>query len=109
MAIRERGLFLTQGHGPRPWDLEPALDAEVRRVYVDAKKSIWAELPEAFIAAVPQVVPIHTRSANREDYILHPESGERLTIESIDALKALREVTTAGTTRRLWCRTGLTR
>lgn len=89
-SVRGHGVFVAQGHGTRPWEPEPALDAAVRRIYTDAKRSIWAELPPAFIAQVPDVLHAETRSADRTDYILHPESGERLSPRALEAIRALR-------------------
>jgi ethanolamine ammonia-lyase large subunit len=90
-AIRDRGVFLTEGHGPQPWDLKPQLDEDIRRIYADAKESIWTELPPAFIKQVPSVLPIETQSIDRTDYILHPESGERLTGTALEAIRELRQ------------------
>jgi ethanolamine ammonia-lyase large subunit len=89
-AVRDRGVLLGVGHGERPWDPEPGLDATVRRIYADAKRSIWAELPPGFADRVPGGVPLETASADRRDYILHPETGERLAGRSAAALGALR-------------------
>lgn len=89
-AIRGRGVFMTQGHGTRPWDLVPQLNQDIRRIYADAKESIWAELPAAFIEQVPHGVLLETQSIHREDYILHPESGERLTATALEAIGKLR-------------------
>ncbi len=89
-AIRGRGVFITAGHGAQPWDLVPQLDQDIRRIYADAKQSIWAELPAAFIKQVPHGVLLETQSIDREDYILHPESGERLTANSLEAIDELR-------------------
>ncbi|MFV1964588.1 MAG: ethanolamine ammonia-lyase subunit EutB [Pirellulaceae bacterium] len=89
-AARGRGVFIAQGYGARIWDLEPALDREINRIYVDAKKSIWTELEPAFIARVPSVFKLSTQSRDRTDYILHPESGERLARGSVEALRTLR-------------------
>jgi ethanolamine ammonia-lyase large subunit len=89
-AVRGHGVFIAQGHGARLWDLEPALDSEIDRIYVDAKKSIWTELEPAFIARIPRVSKISTQSLDRTDYILHPESGERLARRSVEALRTLR-------------------
>lgn len=89
-AIRERGVFITTGRGDRPWDLEPQLNKDIRRIYADAKESIWAELPAAFIEQIPNRVHIETQSVDRTDYILHPESGERLTGPALEALRELR-------------------
>jgi len=89
--VRGRGVFIAQGHGVKPWDLAPALEKDIRRIYADAKKSIWTELEPAFIAQIPNVLKLSTQSKDRTDYILHPESGERLTDKSIATLRSLRQ------------------
>ena len=73
-----RGVFIARGHGKNRWDLEPGLEAKVRALYDDAKKSIWAELPADFANTLPAGLAVETRSAGREDYILHPPTGEKL-------------------------------
>jgi ethanolamine ammonia-lyase large subunit len=83
-------VFLPRGHGDRPFDLEPGLGEAITRIYDDAKVSIWAELPPGFVAGVPGAVPVATRSENREDYILHPESGERLSDAGLATIRRLR-------------------
>jgi ethanolamine ammonia-lyase large subunit len=47
-------------------------------------------MPDSFVERIPDVVSVRTRSADRRDYILHPESGERLSASSIEAIRALR-------------------
>ncbi len=89
-TVRRHGVFITQGHGNRPWDLKPELNSAIRRIYADAKRSIWAELPPSFVERVPNVVSVETRSSDRRDYILHPESGEQLSDASIEAIHGLR-------------------
>jgi ethanolamine ammonia-lyase large subunit len=89
-AVRGHGVFIASGHGDRPWDPEPGLDEAVRRIYADAKRSIWAELPPAFHKRIPEGVHLETRSADRSDYILHPQSGERLSGRSLELLRGLR-------------------
>ncbi len=76
--VRGRGVFVAEGYGKRPWDLEPKLKKDVRHIYDDAKKSIWTELNPEFVTTVPDVVQLRTRSSDRADYILHPASGEQL-------------------------------
>ncbi len=90
-AVRGRGVFIAQGHGVNPWGLEPALEKDIRRIYADAKKSIWTELEPAFIAQIPNVLELSTQSQDRNDYILHPESGERLSEKSVATLRSLRQ------------------
>jgi ethanolamine ammonia-lyase large subunit len=90
-AVRARGVFLAEGHGSGPADLAPALDREIRRIYADAKQSIWAEFDEAFRRSQAGVLMLATESADRRDYILHPATGERLTNRSWLDVDAERE------------------
>ena len=76
--VRGRGVFIASGHGARPWDLDPDLDRQVRRLYEDAKACIHAELPAHFQTALAPAVAVKTHSLDRHDYVLHPPSGETL-------------------------------
>lgn len=89
--IRGRGVFIAEGYGSRHWELPPQLDIDTHRIYDDAKVSIWTELTPAFIETIPAVDRLSTTSQDREDYILHPESGEQLSEASLRRLKELRE------------------
>ena len=88
--IRGRGVFVAEGHGDRPSQLPRALAGEIRRIYDDSKICLWEELDQEFIARVPDVLQLSTQSRNRNDYILHPESGERLTENSMGRLHKLK-------------------
>jgi ethanolamine ammonia-lyase large subunit len=88
--IKGRGVPIAEGYGENIWDLKPALDAEVRSLYKDAKVSLWTDMPAAFVQTIPNVIPIFTHSKDRKDYVYHPESGEQL---SNDAIAAIRKVT----------------
>ena len=89
-AVRSRGVFQAEGHAQQPWDLEPQLARDIERIYSDAKQSIWTELDPAFIAAIPAAERLATQSLDRSDYILHPDSGERLSEPSLQFLRELR-------------------
>ena len=89
--VRSRGVWLAEGHGAQLWDLEPALDREIRALYDDAKKSLFAELPPTFASTLPGAVGVATGSKDRMDYILHPPSGEQLSAAGLEALRKLRE------------------
>lgn len=89
--VRGRGLFVAEGHGRNTWDLQPALQKDIQRIYDDAKLSIWAEMPQEFIKTVPHRVTLTTNSADRNDYILHPITGEQLDEFSITRLRQLRQ------------------
>ena len=88
--VRSHGVDLAEGQGRRSWDLAPALDRKVRSLYADARKCIWAELPPDFASRLG-AVSLRTMSRDREDYILHPSSGEQLASGSQQALQAIRE------------------
>lgn len=89
--IRSRGVFIAEGYGDEPWDLESSLEERVRYLYNDSKKSIWAELPGDFASKMSGAVAVKTRSKDRHDYILHPPTGEVLSADSEALIKRLRE------------------
>jgi ethanolamine ammonia-lyase large subunit len=87
--VRTRGVFLSERYGTDYSKLPVDLDEHVHRIYDDAKKCIWAELPANFESLIPNAVPITTRSIDRNDYILHPIGGEELSEESASKLSQL--------------------
>jgi ethanolamine ammonia-lyase large subunit len=89
--VRGRGVFLATGHGPKPSDIDAALDRQVRQLYEDAKSCIYAALPASFPETLASAVPVATRSHDREDYILHPPTGETLNDASQARVAALRD------------------
>ncbi len=89
--IRARGVFVAEGFGRKPSELTEKLANDIHTIYSDAKKCIWREWDETFVNQLPNVVRIRTRSPDRNDYILHPVSGERLSDESRDKLLTLRK------------------
>lgn len=82
---------LASGYGKNIWDLNPTLDKKIRELYADAKKAIWAEFTPAFIKSVPDSVQIATLSKDRENYIVHPDTGEKLSEQSVATLQKLRD------------------
>ena len=90
VEIRSRGVFVAEGFSNQPWQLTDKLNAELQTIYVDAKKCIWREWEDDFVKMLPNTVRLRTRSLDRNDYILHPVSGEQLSDASIDTLRELR-------------------
>lgn len=88
--VRDRGVFLAQGFQRAPSQLPASLDEQVHAIYRDAKECIWAEWPTKFESQWRESMVIATQSTTREDYILHPTSGEVLAPEAIEQLAALR-------------------
>jgi len=89
-AVRQRGVHLAEGHGASRSDLEPRLAAEVRRIYDEGKRSIWAEFDGKFRAGMTGATFVRTRSIDRKDYVLHPSTGEVLDGPSVAAVQDLR-------------------
>jgi ethanolamine ammonia-lyase large subunit len=88
--VRGRGVFIASGHGARPSEMDPALDREVRQLYDDAKVCIRAELPAGFPQTLAAAVTLQTQSRDRDDYILHPPTGEALNAASSARVQTLR-------------------
>jgi ethanolamine ammonia-lyase large subunit len=88
-VVRAHNVDISTGHGEQIWDLDPQLNRKIHTLYADAKKCIWAELPPAFEGGVGAAVTLKTLSASREDYILHPATGEQLAPESVSRLRGL--------------------
>ncbi len=89
--VEARGVDIAIGHGKELWDLNPELEARVITLYDDAKVCLRSELTPAFVKTIPNGVPVNTLSKDREDYITHPASGEKLAPEFIEVLKKLRD------------------
>ena len=90
-AVRGRGVFIAEGHGANPWDLEPGLNKEVHRLYEDAKVSLYTEWDSGYVAGIGNTLLLATRSADRDDYILHPTTGEQLSEPALAAVRNLRQ------------------
>lgn len=88
--VRERGVPIATGFGKNHWEMNPDLEQEIRLLYADAKKCLWEETPSNFDKLLSSGIAIKTLSADRKDYIYHPQSGEQLSRDSIYALEILR-------------------
>lgn len=85
-AIRSRGVFIAEGFGEQPSILEPSLAGHIQHIYDDAKVSIWIQFNDAFVATLPNVLRLRTRSVDRSEYILKPVTGEHLSDKSAVAI-----------------------
>ncbi|MGB1276508.1 MAG: ethanolamine ammonia-lyase subunit EutB, partial [Nannocystaceae bacterium] len=89
--VRNRGVWLAEGYGANPWDLNPDLAELINRLYADAKVSIWAELDATFVGGIAASRWLETGSVDRDDYIGHPSSGEALSEEAVAEVERLRD------------------
>jgi ethanolamine ammonia-lyase large subunit len=80
--VRARGVELTESHGKNIWDLQPQVETKLRSLYADARQCLWAELPASAPDRFGKSVSVETLSKDREDYILHPPTGEQLSPSS---------------------------
>jgi ethanolamine ammonia-lyase large subunit len=87
--VEARGVPIAQGFGENIWDLKPELDKKIHELYDDAKLCLWTELSDSFVTSIPSSVALVTQSKDRKDYVYHPETGEKLSLESIKRLKKL--------------------
>lgn len=90
-TVRSHGVWIAEGHGAKPSDLEPKLDRTIRDLVADGKKMIYTVLPGDYAQQVAPAVAVMTNSGNRDDYILHPPSGEAINPLSLPALHKLRD------------------
>ncbi|AWW30833.1 ethanolamine ammonia-lyase [Echinicola strongylocentroti] len=88
-AIRQRGVPIAEGYGDEIWELEPQLARQVQQLYDDAKVSLWTEMSSTFVQEIPLALPIITQSSDRKDYVYHPETGEKLSMEAERTLREL--------------------
>lgn len=93
--IKKRGVPIAEGYGENTWDLPQSLETEVKRLYDDAKESLWTEMSAGFKSSVTSAVALKTKSTDRKDYVYHPESGEQL--ETLSKLKLERLRNNRGT------------
>jgi ethanolamine ammonia-lyase large subunit len=88
-GIESRGVPIAQRFGENIWDLDPELDKKVRFLYEDAKVSLWTEMPTSFVKTIPNAIAVTTLSADKKDYIYHPDTGEKLNKKTIALLKSI--------------------
>jgi ethanolamine ammonia-lyase large subunit len=89
--IAERGVPISRGHGKHLWDLEPELDKKIRDNYDNAKIALWSEFSQEFIDTIPNAVIVSTTSKDREEYVAHPPTGEKLSPAAVATLEKLRD------------------
>lgn len=88
--VRQRGVFISEGYGETFSQLPKELAAQVCDIYTDAKACIWAQLPDDFESRFDVPVSLETLSKDRNDYILHPTSGEDLSLESLKQISRIK-------------------
>lgn len=77
-ALRGRGFDLGYGHGPAFAD-PVEVSARIESLYRHARQALYAKIDQRVIADVcPRHLRGATRAADRDDFLAHPASGERV-------------------------------
>jgi ethanolamine ammonia-lyase large subunit len=87
--VRERGVPIAEGYGEKPWMLQPSLDHEIRELYKDAKYCLWTEWEPSYLHSIQNALVVTSMSVNRIDYVYHPTSGERLSLDALHEIENL--------------------
>lgn len=89
LALAERGFDL--GHGCQAnYAASPAINKRMEAIYANARHALYAVIDKAVIKdACENHLRLRTLSANRDDYLAHPVSGESLRDEDAHQVVAL--------------------
>jgi ethanolamine ammonia-lyase large subunit len=90
-AVRQRGGPLAEGHGREVWDLAEAEERDMRQLFADARSVLPVGFTPAFLGTLKGAVRLRSRSRDRDDYLLHPHTGEALDERSLGAVRRLAE------------------
>jgi ethanolamine ammonia-lyase large subunit len=83
MALRERGFDLGIGD-------DADADARLERIYAHARRALYATLEDGVIRdACARSVRVRTAARDRDEYLAHPELGERLRDDEARAVATL--------------------
>ncbi len=87
--LRSRGFDLGLGHDDGFAD-PPSARARTETIYRQARRALYAAIDRAVLdGACSQPLQVRTASRDREDYLAHPASGERLRDEDRDRVASL--------------------
>lgn len=87
--LRERGFDLGYGTGPEH-SAPPAIEARLNAIYLHARNALYAALDAGVIRDMcPRHLRVRTLAADRDDYLSHPQTGERLRDDEARRVAAL--------------------
>jgi ethanolamine ammonia-lyase large subunit len=76
VSIAERGFDLGYGHAPG-YDAPPEVKDRMDAIYRHSQQSLQATIDDAVIRnASSRHLKVRTRARSRDDYLMHPQSGE---------------------------------
>jgi ethanolamine ammonia-lyase large subunit len=87
--LKQRGFDLGYGHGPE-FAAPPEAERRLAAIYQHARRALYSTLDDAVLKdASPRHARVRTLAEDREEYLSHPPSGERLRDESAARVRAL--------------------
>jgi ethanolamine ammonia-lyase large subunit len=88
-ALAERGFDLGYGCDEDYGD-PPEANARIAGIYSNARRALYSTLDEAVMSdSSPCHIRVHTTSADRDDYLAHPATGELIDDEDAARIRAL--------------------
>lgn len=82
-SLQQAGYDLGYGHGPH-YQAPPEVAKRLERIYAHAQQALRATLAEGVINDVsPRHLRVRTCAKDRDDFITHPSTGERIGDEDI--------------------------
>lgn len=87
--LQEGGWDLGLGHGPES-SAPPPVERRLEAIYLHARKALYARIDPSVIRDVsPHHLAVRTEAVDREDYLAHPRSGERIRAEDAARVRTL--------------------
>lgn len=88
--FQARGLDLGYGHDGN-FGMPPKIKDTLYKLYADAKRALYLELPADFFTAHADALVLETTATDRKDYVAHPPKGETLSEKSLTLLREHRK------------------
>ena len=88
-ALAEGGFDLGYGHDA-DYATPPEVEARMDAIYAQAQHALYARIDDGVIRdASAQSLRVRTKASNREDYLMHPPSGEVIGEEDMSRIRSL--------------------
>jgi ethanolamine ammonia-lyase large subunit len=88
-SLAESGFDLGYGHGTDSAS-PPEVEARVDALYSNARQALYAAIDTAVIRdASPRYLRVRTKAVDRDDYLMHPSSGEMIREEDTSRVVSL--------------------
>ncbi|KAJ3445225.1 ethanolamine ammonia-lyase heavy chain [Anaeramoeba flamelloides] len=73
------------------WEIDPKMKKHMDGLYKDSRLCLFSKAKPEFFKKIDNLIKVKTLSKNQNDFILHPSSGEKLHLNSIQKIKQFLE------------------